>query len=95
MANRRMPARAARCEVDATVVAAEQTGLREPAAERQRAQRAVVEPDPRLARDDRDRRRDGALGAHDRLQFVSDVEVAALRQPVGDQGALERHDGPA
>ena len=106
VANTRMPARAARWEVEATVVAAEPppaiTGARsrspafaKPATERQRLERGVVEPDPDLAGHDRDRGRDGALVAHDVLQLAGHLEVAPARQSVRDQGALERHDGLA
>ena len=44
-----------------------------------------------LAVDDGDRRRHGALRAHDRLELARDLEVAPARQPVRDQRALERH----
>ena len=72
-----------------------QPRLREPGTERQRLERVVVEPDPDLAGDDGDRGRDGALGAHHGLELAGHLEVPAARQPVGDQGALERHDGLA
>ena len=106
MANTRIPARAARWEVEATVVAAEpprathrrevaHARLHEALAERQRLQRGVVQADPRLAVDHRDRGRDGALGAHRGLELAGHLEVAPARQPVGDQGALEGHHGTA
>ena len=59
-----------------------------------RLERGVVEPDAGLPRDDRDRRRHRAGRAHLRLDLARDLEVARPRQPVADDRALERHDGP-
>ena len=106
MAKTRMPASAARCEVEATVVAAEPPRARtarevaharldEPEAERQRLQRGVVEADPRHAVDHRDRGGHGALATHRGLQLPGHLEVAPAGQPVGDQGALEGDDRAA
>jgi hypothetical protein len=58
---------------------------------RDRLQRGVVEADPDLPADERDRRRHGARRAHRRLDLAGDVEVARARQPVGDDRALQRH----
>ena len=106
VANTPMPARAARCAVEATVVAPSPpraiTGPRSrtlhlatphpPAID---LERRLVEPDPHLARDHRDRRGHGAPGPHGRLELARHLEVARPRQPVRDQRALERDDRPA
>ena len=105
MANTPMPARAARCAVEATVVAPSppraSTGPRSrtlhlatPSAGRD-LQRLLVEPDPDLARHQGDRRRNGALHPHGGLQLARHLQVARPRQPVRDQRALQRDGGPA
>ena len=68
-------------------------GLHEALAERERLERGIVQADPRLAAHDRDRGRNGALGAHRGLQLAGHLEVAPARQSVGDQGALEGDHG--
>ena len=61
----------------------------------ERVQRVVVEPDPHLAAEDRDRRRHRAVCAHDVLDLARHAQVVRPRQPVGDDRALERNDRPA
>ena len=71
------------------------TGLRELAATaRDALEHGRVEADARLAIDDRDRRRYGAAVAHDLLELARDLEVVGPRQPVRDQGRLERDHRP-
>ena len=102
VANTRIPARAASAEVAATVVApcapraaaggeVARAALDDVLAGRDRLERGVVEPDPDLAVDERDRGRHGARRAHRRLDLAGDARGWRARQPVGDDRALERH----
>ena len=61
----------------------------------ERLERVVVEPDPHLAAEDRDRRRHRAALAHHRLDLPRHAQVVGPRQPVGDDRALERDDRTA
>src|SRR5439155_2816126 len=53
------------------------------------------QPDPNLAVEDSDRRRDGACRAHLPLRLEPDLDALAGREAVRDERRLERDDGAA
>ena len=104
VANTAMPARAARCAVEATVVAPCPPRAATTARSRtltfttesspgDRGQRLVVQADPHLAGDQRHRGRHGAAVPDDLLDLAGDREVGRPGQPVADDGRLQRHHG--